>query len=484
MNFMRLIFLAGILICGACSSTNTRSNSESLIDVIKTEDGDVLGNATSTKILLPDGRTKFETRRIYNISTKNVGTSRIYDTSFRISSVSGEIETLGNTYETGGSSATILAKIEGNLAHVERIADSNKQVSTVSLPEDIRFDNGVGILRNWPLDVPLNNSYSALDIFTPTIERRTLTEIGYDPVRLVRTISEDRFRGDKLLSRIELTVDNRGKLISSETPTFGTNLVSSKVSKNNSKPEKGRTADLLGSVLVKSPVRITKSARDGKIRYRFSNIPDTDFVLPETGEQRSRQENGQLIIDVCAQCGDGLPKDKAYLETALKSTFWLQSDVEEFKRAAKQVKNNSSSDLQIMRRLTNRVFRRMKEVDFTGHVSALEAYNRKSGDCTESAVLLAALGRAAGIPTKVASGIVYSRERYHGVSNVFMPHVWTLAYVDGQWVSFDAALEEFDSTHIVFSISNGDPISIASGHQLAGLMKLESLQEVRRRPEG
>jgi len=91
------------------------------------------------------------------------------------------------------------------------------------------------------------------------------------------------------------------------------------------------------------------------------------------------------------------------------------------------------------------------------------------------------LGRAAGIPMRVASGLTYSRESYHGVSNAFMPHSWTLAYVDGRWRSFDLALNEFDSTHIALTIGDGDPRSVAAAGQLASLLVLDSLAEVRPR---
>ena len=61
----------------------------------------------------------------------------------------------------------------------------------------------------------------------------------------------------------------------------------------------------------------------------------------------------------------------------------------------------------------------------TAIISALEAITRRAGDCTEAAVVLAALGRSAGIPTRVVNGLVYSRMRYHGVRTAFMPHSWT-----------------------------------------------------------
>jgi hypothetical protein len=96
-------------------------------------------------------------------------------------------------------------------------------------------------------------------------------------------------------------------------------------------------------------------------------------------------------------------------------------------------------------------------------------------------VLLAALGRAAGIPTRVANGVVYSRERYHGVSHAFMPHSWTLAWVDGRWRSFDLALDSFDSSHIALTIGDGDAASVSAGSQLASLLRWEGMTEVRSR---
>ena len=90
--------------------------------------------------------------------------------------------------------------------------------------------------------------------------------------------------------------------------------------------------------------------------------------------------------------------------------------------------------------------------------------------------------RAAGIPTRVVNGMVYSRARYHGVSNAFMPHSWTLAWADGRWQSFDMALDTFDSTHVALSIGNGDARSMSAAMQLASLLVWRDMAEVRSRP--
>src|SRR5262249_48280532 len=158
---------------------------------------------------------------------------------------------------------------------------------------------------------------------------------------------------------------------------------------------------------------------------------------------------------------------------------WLQSDHRRLKKLAAPVAKLKVSDTRKMEMLLQRSIPLLGRPDFAGHYSALDMLQRRAGDCTESAVLLAALGRAAGIPTRVVNGLVYSRERYHGVSNAFMPHSWTLAFVDGEWRSFDLALDEFDSTHIALTIGDGDARSVASAAQLASLLRFDAMAEVR-----
>ena len=79
------------------------------------------------------------------------------------------------------------------------------------------------------------------------------------------------------------------------------------------------------------------------------------------------------------------------------------------------------------------------------------------------------------------NGLVYSRQRYHGVANVFMPHSWVVAYVDGSWRSFDLALDRFDTSHIALNVGDGDARSVQAAIQLAGLLRWDGMTEVRRR---
>ncbi len=88
--------------------------------------------------------------------------------------------------------------------------------------------------------------------------------------------------------------------------------------------------------------------------------------------------------------------------------------------------------------------------------NAGETARTKSGDCTEHAVLLAALLRAGGIPSRVAAGLVWS-EYFAGEQNVFAWHLWTQALIGGRWIDLDSTLpaqgESFHVGHVLLAVT-------------------------------
>jgi hypothetical protein len=76
-----------------------------------------------------------------------------------------------------------------------------------------------------------------------------------------------------------------------------------------------------------------------------------------------------------------------------------------------------------------------------GFATASETAQSHEGDCTEHAVLLAALGRIRGLPTRVVAGLVFLPE-YDGQNNILGFHMWTQFYLDNQWVDYDATITD------------------------------------------
>jgi hypothetical protein len=75
--------------------------------------------------------------------------------------------------------------------------------------------------------------------------------------------------------------------------------------------------------------------------------------------------------------------------------------------------------------------------------TAAGVFKSRSGDCTEHGVLLAALCRAVGIPSRVAVGLLYFRGIWGG-------HMWTEVSLGGKWYALDAVLGNggVDAAHL------------------------------------
>jgi hypothetical protein len=69
--------------------------------------------------------------------------------------------------------------------------------------------------------------------------------------------------------------------------------------------------------------------------------------------------------------------------------------------------------------------------------TATEAAKSREGDCSEFAVLLAAMLRANKIPARIAVGLVYLEH-----SQAIGFHMWTEAYLGGRWIPLDATLAD------------------------------------------
>jgi hypothetical protein len=118
----------------------------------------------------------------------------------------------------------------------------------------------------------------------------------------------------------------------------------------------------------------------------------------------------------------------------------------------------------------------VRKKDLTvGYATAAEVATARQGDCTEHAVLAAAMCRAAGIPAQVVTGLAYVGE-FAGRKNVFVPHAWFRAWIGGQWIDYDAALRRFDAGHIALMAGDGDPGEFFGAIGTLGQFRIESVK--------
>ena len=145
-------------------------------------------------------------------------------------------------------------------------------------------------------------------------------------------------------------------------------------------------------------------------------------------------------------------KDKK-LAALMKPTVWLETGDPKIKELVEQALFGEKDALRAAQNLERFVRDYIEHKNMASSMAtAAEVAESKSGDCSEHAMLLAALARATGLPSRAAAGLVYTEP---GEKSGFQFHMWAEIYV-GEWMPFDAALHGHDATHITIVRSNLD----------------------------
>jgi hypothetical protein len=242
-----------------------------------------------------------------------------------------------------------------------------------------------------------------------------------------------------------------------------------------------QTSDILTHALVRAPMALSADELQRGVILTLSATKAGGLLqFADTDEQHASASADGAILRI-----EPLGPRKADAPAARESqpiaadsqaNSWLQSDAPEIRKLAHDGTLEAKTPREQMQALEQFVRRYIRTKDLSvGYASALEVAKKPEGDCTEHAVLLAALGRALGIPTRVVDGLAYT-DHYAGVEHVFVPHAWVQAFIDGRWQSFDAALHGFDAGHIALSVGDGDPWRFFAGFDTLGRMRVDAVQ--------
>lgn len=240
-----------------------------------------------------------------------------------------------------------------------------------------------------------------------------------------------------------------------------------------------QSTDVFEHALLHSPRALNpEELQQGlKFRMRATDNQEPLFFATTDEQQVTQLANGVVEVKVLARPPENseIREEKPqYID--FHPTDWLQSKEPEIEKLAKQAVGDTDSNLEKMKILEKFVREHIHKKNLTvGYASALEVARSLEGDCTEHAVLLAALGRALGIATRVVSGLAYT-DNFDNAEHIFVPHAWAQAWVGGRWQSFDAALHGFDAGHIALSVGNGDPWRFYSGLNTLGRVRILEVQ--------
>lgn len=346
---------------------------------------------------------------------------------------------------------------------------------------------------------------------------------GLEPVTLTRTrLGEPTAAGgaagrwrEELSSApgvpsvVELDAD--GEVIWSRTELLGLEATLRRTDRETALTEAdGPGPEVLLATLVRPDRPIPQPERVRRAVYELSlagaggpsetpELPD----LPGEGAQRVERRGERMRVTVTVPGAGEAETGRYGTETAgplppadqdgvgglaplLAASTYLDHDAPEVRRLlaravpedADPARGRAEGAEALARSLADVVRRHVtvKDLD-TGFATASEVARNGRGDCTEHAVLLAALLRAAGIPSRVVTGLVYLEE-LAGAEGVFGYHMWAQALVGGRWLDLDATLPwGFDATHIALGAS--DLAGPGGGRELEALVALVGRLRIR-----
>jgi hypothetical protein len=473
---MRLVSFALLLL--ACSGAFAKPSDDTWMTV--TLDGRKIGNMHMTRRV--EGNHVISSQML-NVELSRAGikvgmSSRETDTETR----EGKPLKFESHTAISGMESVVIGNIHDDKCEVTTIVGGNEQKRTIDWPKGALLSEGLRLAES-KTALKAGERYSEMAFQAESVDAvEVVTTVGNAEQidlpggarKLVRIDQLIKLPGAPTTTIAWVDSEQDAKKISMQL--MGYDLTMLACSRDCAQAP-NQEADILTHALAPAPSGLTPDdLQRGVVIHVTPTVQQAELSFASTDEQHVSKAASGFDLRI-APVSSASPLDTENKPTAAdsKPNAWLQSDAPEVRKLAQQGIGDAKDPLAEMRNLETfvRGFIRNKNLS-VGYASALEVAKNPEGDCTEHAVLLAALGRSVGIPTRVVDGLAYTN-RYAGVDHVFVPHAWAQAWINGKWQSFDAALMGFDAGHIALSVGDGDPWRFFAGLDSLGRMKIDSV---------
>ncbi len=465
--------------------------------------GDKTGHAeVSARRLRDGGRELVEITSLERIHARRFGNDielAIETTS--VETPDGQVVRFGSTTTTGANSDTISGRREGAELLLETTIAGNHSSSRMPCPTDVLGFKGVEqSLEREPLQPGQTRS---LKVLLPMLSAITIAQIELvardreETKLLDRTESLLRIDGSTTLAgntplvvRSSLWTDRQGRVLKSASNAApGMEEINYRTTRDVALADAGKIRFDLGfDLIVKIDKPLPAPWLTKRVLYRVElddKNPADAFPASATQQVTSKGPHTAEILLLAPDPAAKPPAAEREQPTPQDSipSAMIQCDDPLIVEMARKARGTQTKPLAVALALEKYVHKTVSTTDFSQvFSSALEVARTKQGDCTENAVLLAALARASGLPARVVFGLVYV-EREQG----FGYHMWTEVFVDGRWLPLDATLGKggIGASHLKLSDSNladagsgGEAVfaSLLSVMQVIGRLKISVLE--------
>jgi len=423
--------------------------------------------------------------------------------------VSVSVQTKANTYETvdGKPLGFELEQALGMMVtKTTAIIDEQGKVKVKTGQQELEFD--------WPDGALMSEGMRLLLLERGLAEGTTYIVKLFDPsmmqvvdveVKVGSTQNVDLLGRVVALTEVQSTVSSEqiGSIVSTEyyddelllqksvMPVMGMTIEQVACTKEFALGEND-VLEVVDRMFMKSPEPLGDVGSAKSITYHLSPTQETaDLKIPSGDNQKvQRDSNGKLILTVepvVAAKGVSFPykgSDPEALE-ALEPSRYVESGQKVIIDLARRAVGRAGDTAEAISKIEAFVADYVEDKNLSvGYASAADVAASRQGDCTEHAVLTAALCRAIGIPAQVVTGLAYV-EQWSTFQNGFGGHAWAQAYVGDKWIGLDAAFRGtgrggYDAGHITLATGSGNPEDFLNLLSTMGQFKIDRV-EVKKR---
>lgn len=371
---------------------------------------------------------------------------------------------------TSGVEQKTSGTIEDGKIHLVRQVMGAPQESTVDWPEEALMPEGMRLMQIQKGLEP--GTRYELTIFRPDMLMSINTEViigSKQKVDLLGRIVE--LTEVKQISHIQdqqipvtSYVDDDFKALKSIAPMMGMTLEFVACSRDFAMQE-NNVIDFLEKLSIASPVQLTNPAAIDSVVYEIKPTDDHTISLPDSDHQKVRPGNDGFIVTVRRiKPAENVkfPYDGSdpNILKHLKPTDILQSDDKEIIDLARHAIGGTEDAAKAAKQIESFVAGYIQKKDLSvGYASAAEVAQSRQGDCSEHAVLTAAMCRAVGIPARIVCGVLYV-DSFANRKSIFGGHMWVEAYIKDKWIGLDAT--PINQNNVSFGFGPGH-IALAQG---------------------
>jgi transglutaminase-like putative cysteine protease len=196
---------------------------------------------------------------------------------------------------------------------------------------------------------------------------------------------------------------------------------------------------------VRAEPPIYNSKKLTGLSVEISGWNDSLPLLQEGGQTVEKSGEGKIAVKTGRAVPEQAEKTKAAAtrEDYLKPAEKIESDAPEIVAKAKELAAGRKEAEEIAKALASWTSDWLRDTVEDGG-GAVASFKSRNGNCQTHARLYTALARAAGIPTRFVSGLVYLDGKG------FLYHSWAESLLDGRWVAIDPTYDQVpaDPTHL------------------------------------